>query len=96
MHLNWSKCILARVWQKVPYSCDNQNLVDFISAKDDLLRAFPENLKQLSLISTNIWRLEATYVIRFEADVRKVVNSNMTSECWSAVACSQLVIYVSV
>ena len=43
----------------------NQNLVNVTSAKYSLLRAFPENVKQLSSILTKIWRLEATYVIRF-------------------------------
>ena len=43
------------------------------SAKDNLLRASLESLKQLSQILTNILRLEATYVTRFECDVRKDV-----------------------
>ena len=86
VHSNWSKCIWPRIGQKVPYSCDNQNLADVTSAKDYPLRVFPGNLKQSSLILTNIWRLEATYVTRYECDFRKVVYSNMTSECRSSVA----------
>ena len=49
-----------------------------------LLRSLPENLKLLSLILLNIWRLEATGL---EDDVRKDVIPNMTPECWSPVAC---------
>ena len=48
----------------VPYGCHNQNLADVTFVKYYLLRAFPENLNQLSLILTNIGRLEATYVRR--------------------------------
>ena len=39
----------------------NQNLAYVASAKYYLLGAFPEILKQLSLIFTNIWRFEAIY-----------------------------------
>ena len=48
----------------VPYGCDNQNLANNKFLKYYLFRAFPENLKQLSLILTDIWMLEATFVIR--------------------------------
>ena len=41
---------LARIWQKVPYSCDNRNLANITSAKYYLLRAFPQILKQFSSI----------------------------------------------
>ena len=47
-----------------PYGCVHQNLANVAAAKYYLLRAFPENLKQLSSIFTNIWRFEATYVIQ--------------------------------
>ena len=50
---------------QVPYGCDNQNLANVKSVKNYLLRASPENVKGLSSILTNIWRLEATYAIRF-------------------------------
>ena len=46
---------------KLPYGCVHQNLAIVATAKYNLLRAFPENLKQLSSILTNIWRFEATY-----------------------------------
>ena len=42
-----------------------KNLANVKSVKDYLLRVFPENLKQLYLILTKIWKLEATHVIRF-------------------------------
>ena len=48
--------------KKVP-GCVNQNLANVTTTKHYLLRAFPENLKQLSSILMNIWRLVATYVI---------------------------------
>ena len=51
--------------KKVPYGCDNYNLFNMTSVKYYLLRAFSENLKQLSSILTNIWRLEASYAILF-------------------------------
>ena len=34
--------ILTRIWQKVPYDSDNQNLATITSAKYYLFRAFPE------------------------------------------------------
>ena len=43
----------------------SSNLASVAEAKYYLLRAFPERLKWLSSILTNIWRFEATYVIRF-------------------------------
>ena len=43
-----------------------KNLDYVASAKYDNLRAFPENLKHLLLILTNIWRFKATDVIRFK------------------------------
>ena len=42
-----------------------KNLDYVASAKYDYLRAFPENLKHLFSILTNIWRFKATNVIRF-------------------------------
>ena len=45
------------------------------SAKDNLLRAFPESLKELSLIL--IWRLEATYVTRLN-----LMSGKKLTECW--------------
>ena len=50
-----------------PYGYFNQNLTHVASIKYYLLRAFPENLKQLSLILTNMLtrRFEATYIIQF-------------------------------
>ena len=56
------------------------------SAKYFLLRAFTENLKQLSSILTNILRLEATYYVKWLVK-RRQHGVNMTSECWSLVAC---------
>ena len=50
---------------KVTYGCVHQNLASVAAAKYYLLRAFPERMKRLSSILTNIWRFEATYVIRF-------------------------------
>ena len=43
----------------------HENLANVAALMFYLLRAFPENLKQLSSILTNIWRFEATYVILF-------------------------------
>ena len=43
-----------------------KNLDYDASAKYDYLKAFPENLKHLILILTNIWRFKATNVIRFK------------------------------
>ena len=37
----------------------------FIVTEYAALRAFPENLKHLSSVLTNIWLLEGTYVIQF-------------------------------
>ena len=48
-HVFQGKSIWARIWQKVPYGCDNQNLAIVMSVKYYLLRAFPENLKQINL-----------------------------------------------
>ena len=45
--------------------CDNKNLANVTSAKYYLLRAFPENLKQLSLIFMNILTLAVIHVIGF-------------------------------
>ena len=40
--------------------------LDYVAcAKYDYLRAFPENLKHLFSIMTNIWRVKATNAIRF-------------------------------
>ena len=36
------------------------------AAKYYVLRALPENVKQLYSILTNIWRFQAIYVIRFD------------------------------
>ena len=41
----------------------------------------------MSLILTNIWQFEVTYVIRLERDVKKNVKPRMMSECWFPVAC---------
>ena len=41
-----------------------KNLANVAALMYYLLRAFPENLKELSWILTNIWRFEATYVVR--------------------------------
>ena len=46
----------------VPYGYINQNIVNVASAKYCYLTAFPENLKHLSSILTNIWRFKATNV----------------------------------
>ena len=43
-----------------------KNLDYVASAKYDYLRAFPENLKHLFSILTNIWRFKATNVIWFK------------------------------
>ena len=43
-----------------------KNLDHVACAKYDYLRAFPENVKQLFSILTNIWRFKATNVIRFK------------------------------
>ena len=51
------------------------------SAKYFLLRAFTENVKQLSSILTNIWMLEATYYAKRFVKRRQGVN--VTLECWS-------------
>ena len=40
------------------------DIANVVSVKYYHLRAFSENFKQLSSILTNIWRFEATYVIR--------------------------------
>ena len=74
--------ILSRIYDVI-----QSDVALHLQALEYLLRAFPENLKQLSLILTNIWRFEATYVIGLERDVKTKVKSNMTSECWSPVAC---------
>ena len=50
---------------KVPYGHVNKNLAYVAYAYYYLLKAFPENLKQLSLILTNIWRFEVTYITWF-------------------------------
>ena len=42
----------------------DQYLADVASAKYYFLGAFPENMKQLSLILINTWRFEATYAIQ--------------------------------
>ena len=56
---------LGQDMTKVPCGCDNQNLADVKSVKYEyLFRAFPEYLKQLSLILKNICRFEASYVIQ--------------------------------
>ena len=57
----------ARISQKVPYGCVNQTLVNVTIAKYYLVKKFPENLKQSSIILTNIWRLVAIYVIQVGA-----------------------------
>ena len=49
----------------VPYGCEYQNIANITSVKYYLLRAFPENFKQLSPVLTNILWLEATYLIQF-------------------------------
>ena len=72
----------------------NQNLDNAAVAKYYLLRAFSENLKELSSMLTNIWRFEAIYVISLECDVKKNIKHSMTSECWSPN--SLLVIFDSV
>ena len=59
------KYIWARIGQKVPYDFINQNLANVAYAKNNNLREFPENLKQLSSMLTNIWRFEAKYIIWF-------------------------------
>ena len=51
--------------RSLPYGCDNQNLANVKFVKYYPLRAFPENLKQSSLMLMNIWRLEATFIIWF-------------------------------
>ena len=52
--------------KKVPYGCNNKTNLAYVKyVKYFLLRAFTENLKQLSSILTNVWRLEADYVIWF-------------------------------
>ena len=56
---------MAWILQKVHNGEVFQNLTNVASAKYYLLRAFPENLKELSLILKNICRVEVTYVIRF-------------------------------
>ena len=43
-----------------------KNLDYVASAKYDYLRAFPENLKHLFSILTNIWRFKTTNVIWFK------------------------------
>ena len=43
-----------------------KNLDYVASAKYDYLRAFPENLKHLFSILTDIWRFKATNVMRFK------------------------------
>ena len=43
-----------------------KNLDHVACPKYDYLRAFPENVKQLFSILTNIWRFKATNVIRFK------------------------------
>ena len=58
----------ARILQNVPYGCYNQNLANYkvsLESKYYTLRALSENLKQLSLILTNIWRLETTFITWF-------------------------------
>ena len=47
--------------QKVLYGCVNQDLANVAALMYYLLRVFPEHLKQLFKILTNIWRFEATY-----------------------------------
>ena len=77
----------------IAWKTTQQNLADVKSVKYYPLRAFTENLKQLSLILTNtkcIWRLEATNVIRYpvwNVTFKKDINPNMTSDSWSPVAC---------
>ena len=55
----------STIYGPVPYGHFNQNLAHVAPAKYYLYRAFSEDLKQLSLILTNIWRFETTYVIQF-------------------------------
>ena len=50
---------------KVPSGCDNQNLAYIKFVMYYRFRAFPENLKQLSLLLTDIWLLDVTHVIWF-------------------------------
>ena len=50
--------IWARIWQKVPYGYINQKRTYDASVKYYYLRAFSENLKQLSSKLTKIWRFE--------------------------------------
>ena len=78
----------ARIWQKVPYGCDNQNLAYGKSVKYYLFRAFPENLKLLPFILTNIWRLEATNqkMVR-NVTSRWTLTLIWRQSCWSPVAC---------
>ena len=65
MKLSFSYTFGPRYDKKVPYGIDNKTLANNSSAKYYLLRAFPEFLKQLSSILTNILRLEPTHVIWF-------------------------------
>ena len=62
---SYSTIYMGQYMTKVPYGCVHQNLANVAAVKFYLLRAFPENLNQLSSILTKIWRFEATYVIRF-------------------------------